>query len=46
MLNMRLWDEWGPKWPKGYWDDWLREPAQRKTNTTNYTAYNTTNYTA
>lgn len=30
MLNRRLWKEWGPKWPKGYWDDWLREPAQRR----------------
>merc|ERR1712127_614429 len=20
----------GPKWPRGYWDDWLREPPQRK----------------
>ena len=20
----------GPKWPKAYWDDWLREPKQRK----------------
>jgi alpha-1,3-mannosyl-glycoprotein beta-1,2-N-acetylglucosaminyltransferase len=20
----------GPKWPGGYWDDWLREPAQRQ----------------
>lgn len=18
------------KWPRGYWDDWLREPVQRK----------------
>ncbi|CAM9106750.1 unnamed protein product [Heterosigma akashiwo] len=23
-------DELLPKWPKGYWDDWLREPAQRR----------------
>jgi alpha-1,3-mannosyl-glycoprotein beta-1,2-N-acetylglucosaminyltransferase len=30
MLNRRLWSEWGPKWPKGYWDDWLREPPQRR----------------
>lgn len=34
MLNKRMWDEWGPKWPKGYWDDWLREPAQRKNRVT------------
>jgi len=30
MLTRRLWDELSPKWPKAYWDDWLREPAQRK----------------
>jgi alpha-1,3-mannosyl-glycoprotein beta-1,2-N-acetylglucosaminyltransferase len=30
MLNERVWKEWGPKWPRGYWDDWLREPPQRK----------------
>tara|TARA_B110000208_G_C11708689_1_gene408463 strand:+ start:175 stop:1149 length:975 start_codon:yes stop_codon:yes gene_type:complete len=30
MINDRMWQEWGPKWPKGYWDDWLREPPQRK----------------
>jgi len=30
MLNARAWAELGPKWPRGYWDDWLREPAQRK----------------
>ena len=30
MLDRATWDELGPKWPKGYWDDWLREPAQRK----------------
>ena len=34
MLNKRMWDEWGPKWPKGYWDDWLREPPQRKNRVT------------
>ena len=30
MLNARAWRELAPKWPGGYWDDWLREPAQRK----------------
>jgi alpha-1,3-mannosyl-glycoprotein beta-1,2-N-acetylglucosaminyltransferase len=30
MLNARAWRELAPKWPAGYWDDWLREPAQRK----------------
>jgi alpha-1,3-mannosyl-glycoprotein beta-1,2-N-acetylglucosaminyltransferase len=30
MMPKRIWDEVGPKWPHAYWDDWLREPAQRK----------------
>jgi alpha-1,3-mannosyl-glycoprotein beta-1,2-N-acetylglucosaminyltransferase len=31
MMNRRLWmDELDSKWPAGYWDDWLREPAQRQ----------------
>ena len=31
MMNRRLWDtELSLKWPTGYWDDWLREPAQRQ----------------
>jgi len=31
MMNRRLWkEELEAKWPKGYWDDWLREPVQRK----------------
>ena len=30
MINAAMWAELGPKWPNGYWDDWLREPAQRK----------------
>ena len=30
MLDRYTWDELGPKWPKGYWDDLLREPAQRR----------------
>ena len=31
MMTRRLWtEELQAKWPNGYWDDWLREPAQRK----------------
>jgi alpha-1,3-mannosyl-glycoprotein beta-1,2-N-acetylglucosaminyltransferase len=31
MMNRRLWiEELESKWPTGYWDDWLREPGQRK----------------
>jgi alpha-1,3-mannosyl-glycoprotein beta-1,2-N-acetylglucosaminyltransferase len=30
MLRRSVWDELHSKWPKAYWDDWLREPAQRK----------------
>jgi alpha-1,3-mannosyl-glycoprotein beta-1,2-N-acetylglucosaminyltransferase len=30
MLNKKLWLELGPKWPKAYWDDWLREYPQQK----------------
>jgi alpha-1,3-mannosyl-glycoprotein beta-1,2-N-acetylglucosaminyltransferase len=31
MMTRRLWkEELEPKWPDGYWDDWLREPDQRK----------------
>lgn len=31
MMTRRLWDqELSSKWPDGYWDDWLREPVQRK----------------
>ena len=25
-----LWTELMVKWPRSYWDDWMREPAQRK----------------
>jgi len=25
-----FWQEIGPKWPPGFWDDFIREPAQRK----------------
>ena len=30
MMTKNLWSELQPKWPKGFWDDWLREPAQRQ----------------
>ena len=30
MLARRVWEELGPKWPDAYWDDWLREPEQRR----------------
>ena len=30
MLNSHAWEELGPKWPEAFWDDWLREPPQRK----------------
>ena len=31
MMNRDLWiNELQSKWPNGFWDDWLREPAQRK----------------
>jgi alpha-1,3-mannosyl-glycoprotein beta-1,2-N-acetylglucosaminyltransferase len=31
MMTRTLWvEELQPKWPEAYWDDWLREPAQRK----------------
>ena len=32
LLTRELWGELGSKWPneRGFWDDWLREPAQRK----------------
>jgi alpha-1,3-mannosyl-glycoprotein beta-1,2-N-acetylglucosaminyltransferase len=31
ILTRKLWDtELSSKWPGGYWDDWLREPAQRQ----------------
>jgi len=32
LLSRRLWEELGPKWPeeKGFWDDWMREPPQRR----------------
>ena len=30
MMKRRVWKELGPKWPDRYWDDWLREPQQRR----------------
>lgn len=30
MITKALWNELKPKWPLGFWDDWMREPAQRK----------------
>lgn len=30
MINRRVWDELKSSWAKGFWDDWLREPKQRK----------------
>ncbi|KAF5443704.1 hypothetical protein F2P56_036239 [Juglans regia] len=30
MLARSTWDELSPKWPKAYWDDWLRLKENRK----------------
>ncbi|PRD28595.1 UNVERIFIED_CONTAM: Mgat1 [Trichonephila clavipes] len=30
MLTKSLWTELAPKWPKAFWDDWIRQPAQRR----------------
>lgn len=30
LLTRSLWNEIGDKWPKGFWDDWMRDPKQRK----------------
>jgi len=30
MMNKRIYSELINKWPRAYWDDWLREPKQRK----------------
>lgn len=30
MLTRDLWQELAPKWPPSYWDDWMREPQQRR----------------
>ncbi|TRY60210.1 hypothetical protein DNTS_026360 [Danionella cerebrum] len=30
MLLSDVWAELEPKWPKAFWDDWMRHPEQRK----------------
>ncbi|XP_046681955.1 alpha-1,3-mannosyl-glycoprotein 2-beta-N-acetylglucosaminyltransferase-like [Homalodisca vitripennis] len=30
MLTKSLWAELSVKWPASYWDDWIRQPQQRK----------------
>jgi alpha-1,3-mannosyl-glycoprotein beta-1,2-N-acetylglucosaminyltransferase len=30
MMSRKLWSELRPVWPKGFWDDWMRQPIQRK----------------
>ncbi|KAK2665715.1 hypothetical protein Ddye_004289 [Dipteronia dyeriana] len=30
MLSRTIWDELSPKWPKAYWDDWLRLKENHK----------------
>lgn len=30
LLPRRVWEEIGSRWPPGWWDDWMREPPQRK----------------
>lgn len=30
MMTREFWNEIRPKWPLGFWDDWLRQPSQRK----------------
>ncbi|RWS25063.1 alpha-1:3-mannosyl-glycoprotein 2-beta-N-acetylglucosaminyltransferase-like protein [Leptotrombidium deliense] len=30
MLTKDIWLELQTKWPKAFWDDWIRQPAQRK----------------
>lgn len=30
MMTKELWQELAPKWPKAFWDDWIRQPEQRK----------------
>ncbi|CAJ0963455.1 unnamed protein product, partial [Mesorhabditis belari] len=29
-MSKSLWEELGPIWPAGFWDDWFREPDIRK----------------
>ncbi|NWW47741.1 MGAT1 acetylglucosaminyltransferase, partial [Pedionomus torquatus] len=30
LLLAELWEELEPKWPKAFWDDWMRQPEQRR----------------
>ncbi|XP_071386074.1 alpha-1,3-mannosyl-glycoprotein 2-beta-N-acetylglucosaminyltransferase a [Centroberyx affinis] len=30
MLLRELWEELEPKWPASFWDDWMRQPEQRR----------------
>lgn len=30
MLLKEVWEELEPKWPRAFWDDWMRHPDQRK----------------
>ncbi|XP_029299215.1 alpha-1,3-mannosyl-glycoprotein 2-beta-N-acetylglucosaminyltransferase b [Cottoperca gobio] len=30
MMLKEMWDELEPKWPSAFWDDWMRQPDQRK----------------
>ncbi|KAG7457554.1 hypothetical protein MATL_G00228250 [Megalops atlanticus] len=30
MLLRELWEELEPKWPAAFWDDWMRQPDQRR----------------
>ncbi|KAK6728304.1 hypothetical protein RB195_005754 [Necator americanus] len=30
MMTSKVWAEIGPRWPAGFWDDWMREPETRQ----------------
>jgi alpha-1,3-mannosyl-glycoprotein beta-1,2-N-acetylglucosaminyltransferase len=30
LMTKDLWNELGPQWPTGFWDDWIRDPERRK----------------
>ncbi|PAV81269.1 hypothetical protein WR25_08475 isoform A [Diploscapter pachys] len=30
MMTSKLWNEFAPIWPNGFWDDWMRDPLRRK----------------
>ncbi|XP_076006358.1 alpha-1,3-mannosyl-glycoprotein 2-beta-N-acetylglucosaminyltransferase a [Genypterus blacodes] len=30
MLRREVWEELEPKWPASFWDDWMRQPEQRR----------------